>query len=266
MIPGLRHSVASLEQVLVVDATPGAPGEVAAFLAEPWEDRHGREVAQVTRDPDALRIISFTSGTESKPKAVMHSHNTALFPLRNHTTLFGFDTRDVIFTPSPVGHSTGAVFGVEMGLHFGGTVVLMDGWNAESAVEVIARERCSLMWGATTFYNDLTNAPNLDAHDLSAFRFLCTAGAPIPRSLVTRVSERIGGQLVTAYGQSEGQNITITLPGDPIEKITGSDGRFQKGIDYKLVDMDDRQVSVGEERRDPLSRAQCLHGLSGCRA
>ncbi len=247
MVPGLRQSTPSLEHILVVDAAPNAAGDVAVFLAERWEDRFGEEIAAVTRDPDSIRIVSFTSGTESKPKAVMHSHNTMLFPLRNHTALFGFNADDVIFTPSPVGHSTGAVFGVEMGLYFGGTVVLMDGWNPEKAVEAIARERCSLMWGATTFYNDLTNAPNLGAHDLSAFRFLCTAGAPIPRSLVTRVAERLGGQLVTAYGQSEGQNITITLPGDPIEKITGSDGRFQEGIDYKLVDIDDRPVLTGEE-------------------
>src|SRR5690606_22340486 len=153
---------------------------------------------------------------ESKPKAVLHSHNTMLFPMRNHTRLFGFGRDDVIFTPSPVGHSTGAVFGVELGLYFGGTVVLMDGWTADRAIELIAGEGCTVMWGAATFYDDLVNAPNRAAHDLTRFRLLCTAGAPIPRGLVTRVAERIGGQLVTAYGQSEGQNIAITLPGDPV--------------------------------------------------
>jgi len=194
-----------------------------------------------------VRQIIFTSGTESKPKAVLHSHNTLLFPLRNHTRLFNFVRDDVVFTPSPVGHGTGAVFGVELALYFGGTVVLMDGWNAARAVEVIARERCSLMWGATTFFSDLVNAPNLNSHDLSRFRLLLTAGAPIPRALVQQVAERTRGQLVSAYGQSEGQNITITRLDDPLEKITGSDGKFQEGVEYKLVDSQGNSVGVGEE-------------------
>ncbi|WP_330999204.1 AMP-binding protein [Oryzicola mucosus] len=247
MIDTISANVPSLQKILVAGEASAFLEDTRTFLDQPWETQHGTHISGIVRDPDSVRIISFTSGTESKPKAVQHSHNTMLFPLRNHTRLFGLSVEDVIFTPSPVGHSTGAVFGVEMGLYFGGTVVLMDGWHAERAVEVIAREGASIMWGATTFYNDLVNAPNLSNHDLSRFRLLCTAGAPIPRSLVTLVKERIGGQLVTAYGQSEGQNITITRPDDPIEKVTGSDGRFQEGIDYRLVDGDGKPVAAGDE-------------------
>lgn len=247
MVPAIRAAVPSLEKVLVVGGNRAEADSAEAFLETPWENAHGADVASVVRNPDSVRIISFTSGTESKPKAVQHSHNSMLYPLRNHSRLFGFGRDDVIFTPSPVGHSTGAVFGVELGLHFGGTVVLMDGWSGERAVELIAREGCTVMWGATTFYNDLVDAPNLADHDLSRFRLLCTAGAPIPRALVTRVGERIGGRLVTAYGQSEGNNIAITRLDDPVEKITGSDGAFQEGVEYRLVDKDGRIVGAGEE-------------------
>ncbi|KHK89167.1 AMP-binding protein [Novosphingobium malaysiense] len=192
-------------------------------------------LAALAVDPDALRVVLFTSGTESKPKGVLHSYNTQYFGLKRHVTYFGLGPDDVVMCVSPVGHGTGAVNGIEFAIHLGATVVLMESWNAASGLDVMRQHGATMMWGATTFYADLVRAAE-GAPPLEHFRYAFTAGAPVPQQLPALVSERLGATLIAAYGQSEGQNITITRADDPIEKLLGSDGRFHDGIDWKLVD------------------------------
>lgn len=246
MLAELKSRLPKLRDVFVAGKATNDFTAIDSFLAESWENLHGDEVGALRIDPDATRQIIFTSGTEAKPKGVCHSYNTCFYPLHLHRDYFGLGPDDAIFACSTVGHGTGAHFGVELGLFLGGKVVLQEKWEPVQAVEIIARERCTMMWGATTFYTDLVNAPNLAAQDLSAFRLACSAGAPIPRVLLQQVNERLGATLVAAFGQSEGHNISINRPDDPPEKIAGYDGRINRGIEVKTTDIDRQTLPNGE--------------------
>lgn len=246
MLDELRSRLPNLRHVFVAGKATGSSTGIDAFLAQDWESRHGAQVDALEIDPDAVRQIVFTSGTEARPKGVCHSYNTSFYPLYLHREYFGLGPDDAIFTCSTVGHGTGAQFGVELGLFLGGKVVLQEKWDPAEAVATIARERCTMMWGATTFYSDLVNAPNLAEHDLSSFRLACSAGAPIPRVLLQQVQDRIGATLVAAFGQSEGNNISINRPGDPPEKVAGYDGRINLGIEVKTTDIDRQTLPSGE--------------------
>ncbi len=206
----LRARLPGLLQVFVVD--PVAPlsngcASVEEFLSQPWESEAGAAVDDCAVSPDAVRTVLFTSGTESRPKGVLHSYNTLFFGLHRHVDYFGFKSDDAVLTASPVGHGTGAVNGSEFGLLIGGKVVLLDTWNAAAATELIARERCSFMWGAATFFTDLIEVPERSQYDLSSFRLALTAGAPISPGLVAAVCEKLGARLV-----SWSTNCTCVLP------------------------------------------------------
>lgn len=236
-------------KVFVTDTSVPVPaGTIAvdSLLDAPWEHKHADAVEAIVVDPDALRAILFTSGTESRPKGVLHNWNTLHYPLRLHRELFTLGHDDAVYTCSPVGHGTGAIFGVELALYVGAKLVLEEQWNADGALQTLAREGCSMMWGATTFYTDLVAAAETAGIATPQFRYAFSAGAPIPRDLVLQVRERLGAQLIAAYGQSEGQNIAINRPDDPLDKITGSDGRFNPGIEYKLVDNERQAVAAGD--------------------
>lgn len=242
MAQALRARLPALEHLYVV-------GEAAPAGAVTVDSLMNREAPGTVQgesiDPDEVRALFFTSGTEANPKGVRHSYNTLAYPLRIHARDLRLGPADPIFTCSPVGHATGCVFGVELGLFLGSKVVLQDAWNPTEAIDLIARERCSLMWGATTFCSDLVNAAD-GSRDLSCLRLMCSGGAPIPRELVRQVRDRIGSQLVAAYGSSEGLNVTINRLDDPPERIAGCDGRFNDGIDYKTVDEDRNTLRPGE--------------------
>lgn len=249
MALALKARLPELRQVLVVDAESALPPglcSAAQFLDTPWEQSFGAEADAVSVAADALRTVLFTSGTESRSKGVLHSYNTLFFGLQQHVGYFGLSAADCVLTASPVGHGTGAVNGAEFGLLLGGKIVLLDAWSPAAAIDLIADEGVTLMWGATTFFTDLIKAPNRSARDISSFRLALTAGAPIPRELVNQVRSELGAALVAAYGQSEGQNIAINRLDDSIERITGSDGRINAGIETRLVDAERRPVAAGE--------------------
>src|SRR5690606_17531898 len=104
------------------------------FLERAWEDEFGTTVDDLQIHPDSIRHILFTSGTESLPKGVLHSHNTTFFPLRRHRSYFGFGPEDVVFVATPVGHASGSLFGSELALFLGGKMVLQETWNSQQAL------------------------------------------------------------------------------------------------------------------------------------
>jgi len=247
MLQEIRAELPHLQQVFVAGNNQDTNAiDIETFVKGDWRAESEAEVEALAINPDHTRQIIFTSGTESLPKGVCHSYNTCFFPLRLHKDYFNLGAEDAIFACSTVGHGTGAHFGVELALYLGGKDVMQEQWNATTAVEIIARERCTMMWGATTFYADLITAPNRADHDLSSFRLACSAGAPIPRILLQQVKEQLGATLVAAFGQSEGHNISINRLDDPADKVAGFDGKINRGIDVKTTAEDRSTLPAGQ--------------------
>ena len=68
---------------------------------------------------DAVSELIFTSGTESTPKAIMHTEQTTNFSVRVARRDLGVSVEDVVWMPSPVGHSTGFNYGLRFALYHG---------------------------------------------------------------------------------------------------------------------------------------------------
>ena len=107
-------------------------------------------------DAELISELIFTSGTEATPKAIMHTEQTANFSVRVAYSDMGITTDDVVWMPSPVGHSTGFNYGLRFALYHGLPLVLQDQWDGAAAVDLVLRERCSYTLAATTFLQDLT--------------------------------------------------------------------------------------------------------------
>ena len=114
-----------------------------------WQHVLGRAPAHLepATDPAALSEVIFTSGTEATPKGVMHTEHTTNCNVRSAYAVNELTDDDVVWVPSPIGHSTGLNFGVRLALYFGMKLVLQERWDADRAVELIERERCSYTLG-----------------------------------------------------------------------------------------------------------------------
>ncbi|MCR9276044.1 hypothetical protein CDZ98_17755 [Mameliella alba] len=124
MFEGLRADLPALEVIAVVGDTRG-PAESMVALS----DLHGSDVSAPPDDCNAETLLAFTSGTESKPKGVVHSENTMLYGTHAMRDLIGLTSDDVIWGPPPLSHGTGFQWGLRMAVTLGATLVNQNIWD-----------------------------------------------------------------------------------------------------------------------------------------
>lgn len=198
-------------------------------------------------DGNEVTALMFTSGTESSPKGVMHSHNTMLYSTVEMARLVGLTADDVVWTPSPIGHATGFQWGVRQALTIGGTVALQDIWDAEAALRLIEAEHCSFVLSATPFVTMLLEAASAGRRDTSSLRIFGCAGAPIPRRLGERARAELGCTLIGMWGMTECFVGAASPPDDPDDRLWGSDGRAMPGVELAIFDSERRHAApLGE--------------------
>ena len=196
--------------------------------------------------PDDIHILMFTSGTESKPKGVLHTHNTYGNATTNIVNPLGLTHNDSFFMPAPVTHTTGIRFGVRLPMILGATVILQDIFNPEEALMLISEEKCTFTVAATPFLHSMVNASNINHLDIRSLRIFGCGGAPIPRDLIKKGEEKLGCKILAAFGSTESPSQTINRLNDSTEKILHTDGYPVEGVEIAIFDENGTQVSEGE--------------------
>jgi acyl-CoA synthetase (AMP-forming)/AMP-acid ligase II len=191
--------------------------------------------------------VTFTSGTESLPKGVVHTHQSTMFSLRTYIgAVLGLTASDCVFMPSPVCHASGLQWGLRTAVYARTPLILQDRWNPRTALSMIDRYRCTYTLAATPFIVDLIAAAELDRHKGGSLRYVCSGGAAIPRNLVGAVRESFGAELLSVFGASETYVATCTRPGDSDEALA-TDGTALPGVEVAVVDRNGVAVARGVE-------------------
>lgn len=199
--------------------------------------------------PNDVTQVLYTSGTTGQPKGVMHTANTLYACLPPTVERFGMrdDGSEVCFMASPLAHQTGFMYGIMLPIMLGGTSVLLDVWDPARAARIMQDTGATFTMASTPFLADLADLPTLGDYDLSRFRIFLSAGAPIPRSLVERATERLGAHVLSGWGMTEIGCITCCAPGDPPEKVFGTDGCVLPGSEVRVVMPDGTPAPVDAE-------------------
>jgi acyl-CoA synthetase len=211
-------------------------GEGAADIGMPWARAcaHAPEAASVAIAADDPAAVLFTSGTESRSKGVVHTHNTILFGERALAGALDIGSNDIAFMASPISHTTGFMHGVIMTLTIGGTLSLLDVFEGQVAARQLAEHRCTWTMGATPFLADISAALEASGGRLPDLRYFLCGGAPIPEILVRRADD-VGLKVMSIYGSTESPPHTVVHPGDPPENAWSTDGRPLAGIEVCIV-------------------------------
>jgi len=255
----LRASVPTLDHVFVVDHPTDAslPDGLERFEAHfcdtPWEAAHPMRCRDALRpSADAAAQIMFTSGTTGEPKGVLHTHNTLDLGLRGVSEALGLTGDDVVLMFSPLGHQTGYLLGMCMPLRYGMKFVLQDLWEPEVMLRLVADEGVTWTMGATAFVLDACAAVDRvgGSVDLPTFRFFSCGGAPIPPRAVQLAREKLGTQLVAAWGMTEIGIATTTRPSDVDgTKAMTSDGVGADWVELRIADRAGHPLPAGAEGR-----------------
>ncbi|MEE4353121.1 MAG: AMP-binding protein [Desulfatiglans sp.] len=236
MVHQMRAELPDLKHVIVVGDE--VPDSMIPFQ-HAIEDDHGYPsdyLDQFRPDPNDVHVLMFTSGTEARPKGVLHTHNTYANATLNIVKPLGLSSQDVFFMAAPVTHTTGIRFGIRLPMMLGSKVVLQDLFNPEEALRLIAEEKCTITVGATPFLHGFVNAKNLRDVDISSFRVFACGGSPIPRDLVKEGERELSCNILACFGSTESPSQTFNKPGDPPDKIFRSDGYPLEGVEIKIYD------------------------------
>jgi acyl-CoA synthetase (AMP-forming)/AMP-acid ligase II len=188
-------------------------------------------------DPDAVRMILYTSGTTGRPKGVLHTHNSIhalIHQIRDHWLV---EPGDSNLVASPIAHIGGSIYAFECPLLLGTTAVLMDHWNGDDAVRLMQAEHCTHMAGATPFLEQILAAAQRAGTRLPDLKVFICGGASVSPSLIRRAAAYFESAVITrVYGSTE---VPVTTIGAVQHRDHAADTDGQVGVaDIKLVGSD----------------------------
>ncbi|NKQ52222.1 AMP-binding protein [Amycolatopsis sp. K13G38] len=230
--------LATVVRVPLDGPLPPVEGTLDWDAFEALADRVPLAEVEATADavkPDDISDILFTSGTTGRSKGVLSAHRQVIEVAAAWADCGQVSAADRYLVINPFFHSFGYKAGIVVGLLTGATLVPQAVFDVRSALDVIERERISVLPGAPTIFQSLLHEPSRSGRDLSSLRLAVTGAAPVPVSLVHRMREELGFDTVlTAYGLTEAVVVTMCRPGDDAEVISRTSGRATAGFEVAI--------------------------------
>ena len=221
----------------------------------------GADVARpdVAVEPDDLATLFYTSGTQGRPKGVLGTHRNictnlmslmyvgARSSLRSGSQAGAAASGSaVLLVPVPLFHATGCHSILVSQAYFGGTLVFMRRWDAETALDLIEREGVTNVSGVPSMVWDIVNSPTLARRDLSRLKALGGGGAASPPELLRRVDALLPNRGVsTGYGLTETSSVTTSNSGEDYRLRPDSVGIPVPVCDVRIVADDGTDVEPG---------------------
>ncbi len=246
----VRHVIAAGELAPKFGGIEGGYSRIAVGGAAGWhrfEDAYAADAAFTpegeTQATDPL-LLYFTSGTTSKPKLVLHSHQS--YPVGHLSTMFWIGLRpgDVHLNISSPGWAKHAWSSFFAPWNAGATILILNQprFDAEHLLAVLDQARVTTFCAPPTVWRMLVQA-DLSAHPVHLTEAVA-AGEPLNPEVIERVQAAWGVTIRDGYGQTETTLQIANTPGQVV--APGSMGRPLPGYHVRLVDPDGADAEEGE--------------------
>jgi len=197
---------------------------LAAASAEPLaEQPHGDD-------------LLYSSGTTGRPKGIKPplpqiavDEPGYIYPTV-FGALYGFDEDTVYLSPAPVYHAAPLRFGGVIHT-LGGTLVMMEKFDAEAALRAIERYRVTHTQMVPTMFVRMLKLPDdvRASYDVSSLRVVVHAAAPCPVDVKRRMIEWLGPIIHEYYASTESNGATF-IDSQAWLKKPGSVGTALMGV------------------------------------
>jgi acyl-CoA synthetase len=206
-------------------------------------------------DPDALFLLNSTSGTTGLPKCVMHTQNRWFYFHQLATAAGGFGTDEVFLgaLPAPFGfglwtaHFTPAILGCP--------AVVMERFDADAALDLIERERVTVLCCVSTQFIMMLNAQAQRPRDLSSLRAMFTGGEAVPFERAAEFEQTTGAKVLQFYGSNETGALSHTSHATDRETRLRTAGHVIEEMQVRLLDPETfLDVAPGVNEGQPACR------------
>jgi fatty-acyl-CoA synthase len=194
-----------------------------------WSIGDTREIS-----PSDTLLIQFTSGTTAYPKGAMLTHDNMLRDAWAAGTRIGIRPDDRYFNCRPFFHVAGSTLSALMALVAGATLVTLPTFEAGAALEMLERERCTLISGNDTIFQMLMGHEDFAKRKLSLRGGWAAAGPQTMRRIIDVLGAK---SICAAYGLSEASpNVVMSDWRDAEELRVNGLAAPHDGVELRIVE------------------------------
>jgi long-chain acyl-CoA synthetase len=219
---------------------------------ESYEVALGTSSSAPLADQPRGTVMLYSSGTTGQPKGIERPLSglqiddpAAMVMAGLLRSMLGMTERSVYLCPAPLYHAAGLQWSA--GTHeLGGTVVVMEKFDAEQLLVLVEREAVTHTQVVPTMLVRLMKlAPEVrERYDLSSLECVVHAAAPCPVEVKHQVIAWLGPIVHEYFAATEGNGMTFISAADWLEH-PGSVGRPMFGVPH-VCDEDGRELPLGE--------------------
>ena len=219
----LTYFIEDAEPTLIV-----APGHLdLADLAGP-----PATFETVSRGPDDLAAILYTSGTTGRSKGAMLSHANLSSNALVLKDYWRWQAGDVLIHALPIYHVHGLFVALHGALLNGSTMLWHQGFDADAVIDDMAR--ATILMGVPTFYTRLLASPRLTRDAARNMRLFVSGSAPLLEATFEEFEARTGHRILERYGMTEAGMI-CSNPYDGA-RLPGTVGFPLPGVEARIRD------------------------------
>jgi len=216
---------------------PGWQGLEAWLAGQPTEEP-GTDYAMT----DPVNVI-YSSGTTGLPKGIVQTHRARQHFAWSNVIEMGFGRHSRALVTTAL-YSNGTWLMAMPVLFAGGTLHIMESFDAVTFLATVQREKITHSFMVPTQYIVTLECENFEQYDLSSLQVMLSAGSPLRVDTKKEVMTRMCSGMYELYGFSEG-SASMIKPEDA-ESKWGSVGTPVIGFDMRIIDDDDNELPFGE--------------------
>ena len=231
------------QTVLVAgDYTAPMPGRAyAEYVATVADDDCTLKECTHNIYDETLRL--YTSGTTGRPKAVPILSINEVLSAHDVMLLLPMNADDTTMNTTPWFHRGGIHSGGPgCALYAGATMVIMDKFAADRALEYVEKYGISYVVGVPTVLDSIADEQERQHYNVSSIRGFIAMGSPLERESCLRYKRVLTPNIFNGYGTTETFWNTMLRPHDILDHA-GSAGRSCPDDDVRVVKLyDDREA------------------------
>ncbi|MBS7698554.1 MULTISPECIES: AMP-binding protein [unclassified Chelatococcus] len=202
--------------------------------------------------PHDTLMICYTTGSTGLPKGAIYPHAKMMESMAAIALSEGAVPDDVWFHAMPAAGIP--IMHLLRNVFHGSKCAILGEWNAERALTLIEKERCSITVLVPTMLSDLLASGLIPRFDCSSLRQLGYGSSTLPPSTLRDAMKAFGCSFLQMYGSTElmGMAMMMTASDHEMALKSGhpclaSAGRPLFYVETKIVDDDGQEVPVGND-------------------